>query len=143
MLAFIGLGVIWLGVMIVRSWGDEYVAMDAMSVGDCVELDITSELFGPRLQLVGCDGSHAAEVVAVGVVPEELNADRQGAMVAVRELCSNSLAAYTGGRFGRSELEFLATFPTEEDWSPFGNDYACLAARPDGGDLEGSVRAGS
>ena len=136
--------VAFVGIIIVGAllgWYDEDVSADELEVGDCVELD-TGATRVTTLPLVDCDEPHRGEVFHVATLeggdefPGEESVTARGEEVCV----GDAFEDYVGTPFLRSALDVTTVYPTAFTWARGDREIACLAVRPDGGDLTESVR---
>jgi hypothetical protein len=91
---------------------------------------------------VHCAEAHQAEVYAVVQLPQARSEPFPGGRLAAeaRDQCLERFEAFVGLPWTSSELEFVALRPTEQSWREGDRAILCVVFRPDGADLEGSVR---
>ena len=142
-LGILGL-VLFVGVIVVGGllgWYEEdRVSSLDLELGQCVELDI-DETQVTDLPLVDCDVDHQGEVFAVVEVDGDDFPGDESLRRQAEDLCTgDAFEDYIGVPSTRSPLDWFAVTPTEASWSLGDQRIACLAVRPDGGDLDESVR---
>lgn len=125
-------GGLWLG-----SWFRAHVRpVDGLALGDCVSPgfdldDLTTDtvVFGPR----SCSEPHRAEVAVAGTLDEsqaEAFATRSGAEICAGHYGGPYLPAAASGRY-----DVLVVLDGDPDLARYGDTYACLLLRADGGPL--------
>lgn len=133
--------VVFIVVGAIAGWFDDDTEINELEVGDCVELDVFDEELS-TLPVVDCDEPHGGEVYLV----EDLFAGEdefpgQDAVVRrVDEACVAAFEDYVGTPYLESSLELFSASPTRESWEFDDRTAVCFVIRPDGRDLEGSVR---
>jgi hypothetical protein len=134
---------LFIGIIVVGAilgWYGDDVAATELEVGQCVELDPNATQV-TTLPLVDCDEVHQGEVYFVQDLPGEEFPGVESAGSQGQELCAgDAFEVYIGTPYLRSTLELYTVYPSEETWDDGDREIACIAIRPDGGDLTGSVR---
>ena len=125
----------------ILGWYDEDVTADELEVGQCVELDVDATEV-TSLPLVDCDEDHQGEVFHVTTVEggDTFPGDETIAARGQEACAGDAFEDYVGAPYLRSELEIYTVYPSAFTWERGDREIVCLAIRPDGGDLTGTVR---
>jgi hypothetical protein len=125
----------------IAGWYDGDEDVNDLEVGDCVEMDVFDDEIS-RLPVVACTSPHQGEVVYAGDLfqGEQDFPGREAMLGRIRRACGDAFEAYVGTHPGRSELDVYFAVPSRATWSAGDRRVICFVIRPDGGDLERSVR---
>jgi len=122
------------------------VSVFDLEVGDCWTATTTDGDSGPLVttaQVVDCDDPHLAEVIFIGQIDAEDDAEFPGITGrdnAAEDLCQPAFVDYVGIPLAASELGLLWLAPTEESWTESGDrTVTCAVQALDGDPLVGSI----
>ncbi len=127
---------------------DSVLALD-LALGDCFDdppawSDATEEITTVlAVNVVPCSESHDEEVVGQVRHPADPDADFPGdeAMIAHADMeCMEAFEQWVGRAYSESSLELGYLWPVEENWDVGDRTILCLAFRPGGQPLTGTVR---
>jgi hypothetical protein len=137
LLLFVG---IVIGGAIAGWYDDDVVSSLDLEVGQCIELDVGAEEVG-EVPLVSCDRDHQGEVFVVSAISADRFPGDESIGRQAEELCTGeAFEAYVGTSYPQSRFDWYGIVPTSDSWSDGDRDLVCLVVRPDGGDLDASVR---
>lgn len=136
------LGVTALGVAVWFGIAYAIAPVASFEAGTCVNgISPGAQITPSATKPVDCATAHDGEVVGTIQYPHEGAYPGEAALLDYAQApCVEAFGTYVGSTFEASELDMIASYPTDLSWGKGDRQLACIAGKTDGSSLTGSVK---